>query len=135
MTTPPRPDPFRWLLYAFGTGLPPRYREWVLHDVTTRTWVLRHVLRTTVQLAPVAILLYLFIPGSSTIRAGAVLGGLALGYFYSFAYMYETTENRAIKAGYPRGAASELRGRRTSAVREAEARRYDERYRRPPTDA
>jgi hypothetical protein len=128
-----RPGPLRWLLYALGAGLPPRYREWVLHDVTTRTWVLRHVLRTTAQLAPVAVLLYLLIPGSSAIRAGAVAGGLALGYFYSFAYMYETTENRAIKAGYPRGTATELRGRRTSTVREAEARRYDERYRRPPS--
>jgi hypothetical protein len=133
MTKPSRPGPFRWLSYAFGAGLPPRYREWVLHDITARTWVLRHLLRSTVQLAPVAILLYLLIPGSSAIRAGAVLGGLALGYFYSFAYMYETTENRAIKAGYPRGMATELRDRRTSAVREAEARRYDERYRRPPS--
>jgi hypothetical protein len=133
MTKPSRPGPFRWLSYAFGTGLPPRYREWVLHDITARTWVLRHLLRSTVQLAPVAILLYLLIPGSSAIRAGAVLGGLALGYFYSFAYMYETTENRAIKAGYPRGTATELRDRRTSTVREAEARRYDERYRRPPS--
>jgi hypothetical protein len=128
-----RPDPFHWVLYAFGAKLPARNREWVLHDVTTRTWVLRHVLRTTVQLAPVAVLLYLLIPGSSAIRAGAVAGGLALGYFYSFAYMYETTENRAIKAGYPRGTATELREERTSTVREAEARRYDERYRRPPS--
>jgi Family of unknown function (DUF5313) len=57
MTTPTRPSPFRWLLYAVGRGLPPRNREWVLYDVTTRTWVLRHLLRATVQLAPVAVLL------------------------------------------------------------------------------
>ena len=122
MTTPTRPSPFRWLLYAVGRGLPPRNREWVLYDVTTRTWVLRHLLRATVQLAP----------GSSGVRIGAVLGGLALGYFYSLAYMYETTENRAMKAGYPRGTARELRDRRTAVVRDEQARRYAEQYRTLP---
>ena len=135
MTTPSRPDPFHWLLYAFGAGLPQRHREWVLHDVTTRTWVLRHLFRTAVQLTPVAVALYLFIPGSTAIRLGAVLGGLALGFFYSLAYMYETTENRAIKAGYARGTAREIRDRRGGAGREEEDRRYAERYRQiPPTD-
>ena len=132
MTKPTRPGPFRWLLYALGRGLPPQNREWVLYDVTTRTWALRHLLRATVQLAPVAVLLYLLMPGSSGVRIGAVLGGLALGYFYSLAYMYETTENRAMKAGYPRGTARELRDRRTSVVRDEQARRYDEQYRTLP---
>jgi hypothetical protein len=132
MTTPPRPGPLRWLLYALGRGLPAQYREWVLHDVTARTWVVRHLVRTTVQLVPVAVLLYLLIPGSGATRALAVLGGMALGYFYSLAYMYETTENRAIKAGYPRGTAREVRDRRTEGSREEQARRYEERYRRLP---
>ena len=127
-----RPGPLRWLLYALGFGLPARYREWVLHDVTTRTWVLRHLLRTAVQLAPVALLLYVLMPGSPVTRGGAVLGGLLLGFFYSVAYMYETAENRAMKAGHPRGTAREIRDRRTSAVREDEARRYAERYRPAP---
>jgi len=129
MTKPSRPGPFRWLLYAFARGLPPQYREWVLHDVTTRTWVLRHLLRAAVQLAPVAVLLYLLMPGSSGVRAGAVLGGLLLGFFYSVAYMYETTENRAMKAGYARGTAGEVRDRRTAVVRDEQARRYAEQYR------
>jgi Family of unknown function (DUF5313) len=126
------PGPLRWLGYAFGKGLPPQYREWVLHDVTARTWVLRHLLRATVQLLPFAVLLYVFVPGSAGIRAAAVAGGLALGYFYSVVYMYETTENRAIKAGYHRGTAREIRDRRGAGVREEEARRYAERYRNQP---
>jgi Family of unknown function (DUF5313) len=131
-----RPGPVRWVLYAFGGRLPPEYREWVLHDVTARTWVLRHLLRTTVQLLPFAVLLYLLVPGSTGIRATAVVGGLLLGFFYSSAYMYETTENRAIKAGYPRGTAREIRDRRGAGAREEEARRYNERYRdQPPTAA
>jgi hypothetical protein len=133
MTELSRPDPIHWLWYSLGGGLPPRNREWVLHDVTCRTWVVRHLLRTTIQLLPVAVLLYLLIPGSPAIRAGAVLGGLALGYFYSVAYMYETAENRAVKAGYPRGTARDVRDERTAAVREVEAQRYEARYRRPPT--
>jgi Family of unknown function (DUF5313) len=132
METRRRPGPGRWLLYALGKGLPPQYREWVLHDVTTRTWVLRHLLRTTLQLAPFAVLLFLFVPGSPGIRAAAVAGGLALGFFYSVAYMYETTENRVIKAGYPRGTAREIRDRRGGGAREEEARRYAERYRNQP---
>ena len=127
-----RPGPLRWLLYALGFRLPAEHREWVLHDVTTRTWVLRHLLRTAVQLAPFAVLLYLLMPGSGAVRAGAVFGGLVLGFFYSVAYMYETTENRAMKAGYPRGTAHDIRDRRTSVVRDDEARRYAERYRPTP---
>jgi Family of unknown function (DUF5313) len=106
----------RWLLYAFGKGLPTEYRA-------------------AVQLSPFAVLLYLFVPGSAGIRATAVAGGLALGFFYALAYMYETTENRAIKAGYPRGTAREIRDRRSAGSREEEARRYAERYRnQPPSD-
>ena len=135
MTPLRRPGPVRWLLYAFGRGLPPEYREWVLHDVTTRTWVLRHLVRTTVQLLPVAVLLYALIPGPAWIRALAVLGGLLLGFFYSVAYMYETTENRAMKAGYPRGTAREIRDRPGAAFRAEQARRYAELYRNPPPPA
>jgi hypothetical protein len=55
-------NPLRWIAYAYGAGLPPRYRTWVLHDVTTRTWVLRHITRSLVQFAPFAIVLFLVIP-------------------------------------------------------------------------
>ncbi len=130
-----RPGPLRWVLYAFGRGLPAEYREWVLHDITTRTWVLRHMIRTAVQLLPIAVLLYVLIPGPAWVRACAVLAGLLLGFFYSLSYMYETTENRAIKAGYARGMAREIRDRPGAALREERARRYNERYRNPPPTA
>jgi hypothetical protein len=132
--TPQRPGVLHWLLYAYGRPLPPRYREWVLHDVTARTWVLRHLFRTTLQLLPVAVLLYLLIPGPAWVRGCAVLGGVLLGYFYSTAYIHETTEHRAVKAGYPRGTAARRRGRHTEAERAEQARRYAERWRTPPRD-
>ena len=128
-TSPRRPGPVRWLLYAFGRSLPPEYREWVLHDVTARTWVLRHMIRATVQLLPIAVLLYLLIPGPAWVRGCAVLAGLLLGYFYSGAYVYETTEHRAVKAGYPRGTAARIRGRHGAAEREEQERRYEQRWR------
>jgi Family of unknown function (DUF5313) len=130
-----RPGPLKWVLYALGRGLPPEHREWVLYDVTTRTWVLRHLARTTVQLLPFAVLLYVLLPGPAWIRGLAVLGGLILGFFYSIAYMFETTENRVMKAGYPRGTAREVRDQRGGGQREEQERRYAERYRKQPPPA
>jgi hypothetical protein len=106
-----RPAPHRWLWYALGGSLPERHRGWVLHDTTTRTWALRHVVRMLVQLAVPVALLMAFLPASWGLRAACAGGGLALAVFYSVAYMPEATENRAVKAGYPVGTATELRER------------------------
>lgn len=124
-----RPDPIRWVLYAFGRGLPAKNREWVLRDVTARTWVLRHFARSSVQLLPVAVLLYVLIPGEPWVRACAVLAGLLIGYFYSFAYIAETAEHRAVKAGYPRGTAATVRGAAKAGERAEAEQRYIERWR------
>jgi hypothetical protein len=118
--------------YAFGAGLPPAYKDWVLHDVTVRTWQLRHLARTAVQLLPIAVLLFVFIPGPAWVRAGAVLAGLILGFFYSVAYMYETAEHRAVKAGWPLGTAAGVRDADKVDEREAEKQRYAERWRSEP---
>jgi hypothetical protein len=63
-----RPGPLRWYWYAVGGRLPDRYRRWVLHDLTCRTWPLRHLARLVAQLAPVAIVLVLLLPGHLWIR-------------------------------------------------------------------
>lgn len=124
-----RPNPLRWVLYAFGAGLPARNRTWVLHDVTARTWQLRHLTRTTVQLLPIGLLLYLFIPGPSYVRAMAVLAGALLGYFYSAAYMQESAEHRVMKAGYPVGYAAAVREVADEDERAAARKRYEDRWR------
>jgi len=124
-----RPGPLRWLAYAFGAGLPAEYKDWVLHDVTTGTWQVRHLVRAAVQLAPIAILLYVFIPGAAWVRALAVLAGLILGFFYSVAYMYETAEHRSLKAGWPLGYAAGVRDEDKADERAAEKERYEERWR------
>jgi hypothetical protein len=125
-----RPGLLRWLAYSYGAALPPRYREWVLRDVTTRTWRLRHFLRAVVQLLPLLLVIYLLLPGPVWVRGSAVLGGALIGLFYSAAYMYESAEHRAMKAGYPRGAAARTRDDGDADGRAAREQRYAERWRR-----
>lgn len=127
---PARPGPLRWLWYALGGGLPARYREWVLHDVTVRTWWVRQIARALlVQALPVGVVVGLLIPGSAGIRVLAVVGGILVAMIYVVAFLEEAVEHRAMKAGYPRGFAKGLREAAKQPERDAAARRYDERYR------
>ncbi|WP_246170203.1 DUF5313 family protein [Pseudonocardia hierapolitana] len=68
-----RPGPARWLWYAFGGRLPAAHREWVLYDLTCRTWPLRHLARLLTQLVPVVVILLVLIPGPLWIRVMGVL--------------------------------------------------------------
>jgi hypothetical protein len=131
-----RPGPLRWLWYALGGRLPRRFSPWVLHDTSTRTWVLRHVARTMVQLAVPIALLLVFVPGEFWIRGMAAFGGVLLALIYSIAYMTEFLENRVVKAGYPVGSAQAARDRNErerdvvdSARRREAAARRAEKYR------
>jgi hypothetical protein len=127
---PLRPGPLRWLWYALGGGLPPRYRDWVLHDVTARTWWLRQIARALMQALPVGLVVGLLIPGSLVIRVLAVLGGVFVAMIYVLAFIDEAVEHRAVKAGFPRGYAKAMREAAQQPERDAAARRYAERYRR-----
>jgi hypothetical protein len=121
-----RPDPARWVWYAFGGSLPERYSAWVFKDTTTRTWVLRHVARSLVQLAvPIAAVL-IFLPGPFWIRGMAALGGVLLGLIFSFAYMTETVEHRLVRAGYPAGTAAVAHQRAAGQREEAASARRRE---------
>jgi hypothetical protein len=115
MTELTRPGPLRWLVYAVGGGLPARHRTWVLHDVSAPTWVLRHLLRSLTQILPVAVVIYFVVPGSPAIRVTAVLMGAVIGTLYSLAFVEAAAEHRAIKAGYPEGAAEAARRARRTA--------------------
>ena len=54
-----RPDPLRWIWYAFGGTLGPRYRRWVLQDLTGRTRWARQIARAVLQVVPLAVVLLL----------------------------------------------------------------------------
>ena len=118
-----RPGPAQWLWYACGGRLPARLRGWVLHDLTCRTWPLRHLVRLLAQLVPVGIVLLVLLPGPLWVRLMAVLGGSVVGLLYSFVFLYEATEQRATKAGYPHGTAARVRAERRAARSLARAAR------------
>jgi hypothetical protein len=117
-----RPGVLTWVWYALGGRIPARFSPWVLHDTTTRTWAVRHLIRSGVQLAIPIGLVLLLVPGDFWIRGMAALGGILLGLFFSLAYMPETTENRVKRAGYPAGTAQATRDRLAQA-REVDASR------------
>jgi hypothetical protein len=126
-----RPDPLRWLWYSLGGGLPPEYRDWVLHDVTCRSWALRQALRSLMVVAPLAAAVLIFVPGPFWIRAVSVLGGITMGLIYALGYLVETTEHRLVKAGYPVGTGERVREQRmTQARSEAVALRREKMFER-----
>jgi hypothetical protein len=65
-----------------------------------------------VQLLPVVALCLLVVPVPLTYRLSAATGGLLVGLMFSMAFMTETIEHRAAKAGYPPGTAARLRAER-----------------------
>jgi hypothetical protein len=50
-------------------------------------------------------------------RLSAATGGLILGLMFSLAYMFETTEHRVTKAGYPSGTSGRVRAERAERER------------------
>ncbi|MDT4906269.1 MAG: hypothetical protein QOH52_4285 [Pseudonocardiales bacterium] len=111
-----RPDPLRWLWYALGGGLAPRFNEWVLHDTTGSTWVVRHVARSLVQLSiPIAAVL-LFLPAPLGLRVLTALAAGGSAMMYMIVHTLATTDRRLIRAGYPGGTGEKVRGERATAA-------------------
>jgi len=107
-----RPGPLQWVWYALGGGLPRELSPWVLADTTGRTWIVRHLTRSVVQMLPVVAICLLAVPVPLAYRLSAAVGGLLLGLMFSIAFMTETIEHRVAKAGYPAGTAARLRAER-----------------------
>jgi len=96
-----RPNPLRWLWYAVGGRLPDRYREWVLLDLTSGSWVFRHLARALVQHSVWLLLLLLPIP--FTLRLWMIGVAVSVGMFFSLSFMEDASERRLIKHGFPVG--------------------------------
>jgi len=107
---PLRRPPFgRFLWYCYGGSLPKENHSWVLHDVTCRTWVLRHFGRWTMVIAPVFIIYLIVVPASIGVR---LLTGVtfALGiYVMSLVFILIDTDSRAVRAGYDHSTPSAIR--------------------------
>jgi hypothetical protein len=111
-SNPRRPGVLRWLWYALTGRLPIGYRGWVLYDLTCGTWPLRHLARLLVPLVPVAAVLTILLPGAWSIRITAALMGSAIGLLFTFAFLDEATDRRAVRFGYPSGTAARVRKQR-----------------------
>jgi hypothetical protein len=109
---PRRPGPGRWLWYAVSGRLAWRYRDWVLYDLTTPTWPLRHLARLLVPLVPVAAVLVAALPGPLSLRITAVVCGSVVGLAYTFVFLDDSTDRRAAKFGYPSGTTGLVRRQR-----------------------
>jgi len=112
----PRPNPLQWVRYAFGGRLPDRYRDWVLHDTTDRTWVWRFVLRVVVEALPWLAVAFLALTLFTPFPAGLVLGALAVALvmtlYFTVTSADELTEARLVQHGFPAGTGKETRKRR-----------------------
>ncbi|WP_298182020.1 DUF5313 family protein [Saccharomonospora sp.] len=123
-----RPNPIQWLWYAAGGALPDEYREWVLHDVTSKHYLWRHAARSTVLVGPLAAV-WLLLPGPLVLRLMLCLLAVLVGYFYSFAYADENCEHRIAKHGYPYGTARQIRAAARAETDAAMRERYNTLYR------
>lgn len=108
-----RPDPLRWLYYAFWGPLPDQFRTWVLYDGTCSTWVLRHVSRLlTVAVLPVVAVI-VFVPGPLHLRVLTSLVAFLGGFLFTVVWVNEATDLRLVRAGWPPDIGPELRQRRS----------------------
>lgn len=123
-----RPNPVQWLKYAVGGRLPERHREWVLHDVTCRTRVLRHLARATVVIGPL-IVACLLVPGPLGIRFAMAGMAVIIGYYFSLSYLEEGCELRAVRHGYPHGTVRAVREAANADARAEAHARYVAAYR------
>jgi hypothetical protein len=116
-----RPNPLQWLHYSFGGRLPDRYRDWVLHDATTRTWLWRFVARVLVQTAPWLVIGFVLLVLLTPLPAGLVVGALSIGlattFYFTVSSADELTEARLVKQGFEPGTGKRLRRERSAGHR------------------
>lgn len=134
---PRRPNPLLWLYYQYGGRLPDRYRDWVLHDGTSRRWLLRALVRVLIEAAPaVAVLLVVFAVLHVQWYFGlacAVLG-LIVSVYYSLSYSAEAVDGRLTRYGYLARYGSTVREQAHDAAHTADIERYQQVWRQKPED-
>jgi hypothetical protein len=130
-----RPNPAQWIWYLFGGRLPQRYREWVLHDVTCRTWWLRQIVRAIIQVLPamlVLVLVFSFLHGPLWLTFMAPVLGLIVSTYYSLSYIVESCDGRLRTYGYPPQYGSQVRNEANAESRAASRARYNATWRNSP---
>ncbi|HEX7662527.1 MAG TPA: DUF5313 family protein [Pseudonocardiaceae bacterium] len=93
-----RPGPVLWLFYCYGGRLPHRYAQWVLHDQTSRHWVLRLVMRTVAETLPAW--LFLLLPGPLSLTILLPVFVLLGATFLAFSFADEIRVHRLYQHGF-----------------------------------
>lgn len=127
-----RPHPGWWVYFQFGGRLPDRYRDWVLHDATCRTWLLRVLVRGLVQATPFLVAFYLalgLLGGAWGIAAAAVLLGVLVGARIVLTSAADSVDARLRRYGFPPGHGSAVRRRGDETAAADAAARYAARWR------
>jgi hypothetical protein len=109
-----RPGATHLLWYVLGGSVPERNHSWVLHDVTCRTWWLRHFARIAVIVLPLLAIYLAVVPGSLGLRLLTGLTFSIAGFLFSFVNILVDNDRRAVRAGYPAGFAEQIRGTRSA---------------------
>lgn len=95
-----RPTLGRFLWYCYQGSLPAENHSWVLHDLTCRTWVLRHFARWTMAIAPLFVMYMALMPTPVGIRLyTGIAFGLAI-YVMALVFILIDTDRRAVRAGF-----------------------------------
>jgi membrane protein YdbS with pleckstrin-like domain len=107
-----RPTPMHWLRYAYLGSVPAENETWVLYDATSRTWVLRHIARYVVLVAPIVIAVLIFLPAPFPLRALSCLTAFLTMMIFYLGFITDSVERRVEKAGYTHGTAARIREKR-----------------------
>lgn len=96
-----RPTVIEWLRYAVGARVTDHMHTWVLHDVTARTWWLRHASRVLTLLCIPVLLALAFIPASLAFRLEVIANAGFPSFLGGMLFVLSSTERRLVNAGYP----------------------------------
>jgi Family of unknown function (DUF5313) len=104
-----RPGVLHYLWYTVGGSLAERHHSWVLHDVTCRTWLVRHFARTLLIVLPLFGLYMALMPTSLGIRllTGITFSGGLL--MFSVVNSLIDSDRRAVRAGFLAGLPAQVR--------------------------
>lgn len=107
-----RPRLGRFIWYCYGGSLPAEHHSWVLHDVTCRSWWLRHFARWMMVIVPFFALYMAFMPTSPGIRLWTGLTFSGAIFMFALVNIMIDTDRRAVRAGYPFNHPQRLRSAR-----------------------
>jgi hypothetical protein len=104
-----RPGIGHFLWYCYGGRLPEENHSWVLHDVTCRTWVLRHFGRWLMVIIPVFLVYIAFMPTPFAIRIYTDIAICGAIFMFALVNILIDTDRRAVRAGYSFNLPGEMR--------------------------